>query len=121
MIDGLIVNLPSPLERCLRVLDFLAPVTDSSVAQKVSAALDELKVAHRDPADRASAFRDLQEGVFLNTTGMNKTPFQRFVADLIERRLDELPPRSPDGEPCHGKRIKPISTPLKPLGMRRTQ
>ena len=77
------------VERCRRTLDFLRPVTDTTVAQKVPAALDELEAAYNRPADRAAALRRVLQGIRAESPGPDQTPFRRFLTVLIERRLNE--------------------------------
>ena len=82
--------LLAPVERCLHTLAFLAPVTDTTVTQRVPEALDELEAAYRHPADRAAVLRSLMQKVCPNTADVSQTPFQRFVIALAEQRLKEL-------------------------------
>jgi hypothetical protein len=80
-----------PVERCRHTLDFLAVVRDTSVADRVSGALDELEAAYQDCESRADALSQLLEQVRSESPFRPSTPFRRFLVALIERRQSAWP------------------------------
>ena len=79
------------VERCRRALNYLEPVTDTTVAQRVPAALDELEAGYTRPADRSAALRSVLRQTRARTAGSHQAPFHRFLAAMIEQRLNGLP------------------------------
>lgn len=79
------------VERCRRALSFLEPVTDTTVAQGVPGALDELEAGYSRPTDRSKALRVVRQKICSETARMSPTPFQRFLMALIEQRLNAAP------------------------------
>lgn len=75
-----------PVERCRHTLDFLAVVRDTSVADRVSNALDELEAACPDRERRTAALSRLLDQVRSESPSRPLTPFRRFLIALIERR-----------------------------------
>lgn len=82
--------MTSAISECLRTLDFLAAVTDTSVVGKALDALEVLEAAHPNPSARAGALVELLRQVSHQHPGQPPMPFQRFVAAMIEQRLDRL-------------------------------
>ncbi|CAO4146850.1 hypothetical protein LPLAFNJD_LOCUS2300 [Methylorubrum aminovorans] len=75
--------------RCLHKVDHLSAVPDSTVADRVDAALDELEGSYRKPCERILALEEvLQEVCRSRKTG--GTPFGRFVRVSVERRQVKL-------------------------------
>lgn len=69
----------TPVNRCLHKVNRLSAVPDSTVADGINAALDELEVAYRKPCKRIVALEMvLQEVSRDRRTG--GTPFGRFVS-----------------------------------------
>ena len=62
-------------ERRLRALDFLAPVTDTSVTDRVSMVLDELEAAHPHSDERTDALSAVLRHVSGHPPGRCRTPF----------------------------------------------
>ncbi|MBX9931269.1 MAG: hypothetical protein K2Y56_06990 [Methylobacterium sp.] len=75
-----------PVERCRHTLDFLAAVRDTSVADRVSTALNELEAAYPNHERRTAALSLLLEQVRSESPSRPLTPFRRFLIALIERR-----------------------------------
>lgn len=79
----------TPVRRCLHKVDHLSAVPDSTVADRVDAALDELEQAYRRPSERIVALETvLQEVCRDRRTG--GTPLGRFVQVSVERRQARL-------------------------------
>lgn len=79
----------TPVSRCLHKVDHLSAVPDSTVADRVDAALDELEQAYRKPSERIVALETVLQEVSRNCrTG--STPFGRFVRVSVERRQEKL-------------------------------
>jgi hypothetical protein len=79
----------SPVSRCLREFDNLSCLTDSTVAGRLEAVLDELEVAYLGPHQRLLAFDALLRQ-FRRLRHLQETPFGRFVRARIESRRDNL-------------------------------
>ncbi|QIJ76022.1 hypothetical protein [Methylorubrum aminovorans] len=83
----------TPVRRCLHKVDHLSAVSDSTVASRVDAALDELEQAYRRPSERIVALEAvLQEVCRDYRTG--GTPLGRFVQVSVERRQERLARRA---------------------------
>ncbi|UYW29510.1 hypothetical protein OKC48_13700 [Methylorubrum extorquens] len=79
----------TPVSRCLHKVDHLSAVPDSTVADGINAALDELEAAYRNTCERIVALEMvLQEVSRDRRTG--GTPFGRFVRVSVERRQVKL-------------------------------
>ena len=77
------------MSRCLHKVDYLSAVPDSTVADRVDAALDELERAYRKPSERIVALETVLQEVCRNRrTG--GTPLGRFVQVSVERRQEKL-------------------------------
>ncbi|WP_232629605.1 hypothetical protein [Methylobacterium sp. Leaf118] len=79
----------TPVSRCLRKVDYLSAVPDSTAASRVDAALDELEQAYRRPSERIVALETVLQEVSRNRrTG--STPFGWFIRGSVERRQEKL-------------------------------
>ncbi|CAO4148017.1 hypothetical protein [Methylorubrum aminovorans] len=79
----------TPVSRCLHKVDHLSAVPDSTVADRVDAALDELEGAYRKPSERIVALEAVLQEVCRNQRS-GSTPFGRFVRVCVERRQVKL-------------------------------
>ena len=77
------------MSRCLHKVDHLSAVPDSTVADRINAALDELEGAYRKPCERIVALEMVLHEVSRDRrTG--GTPLGRFVQMSVERRQKKL-------------------------------
>ncbi|BAU94068.1 hypothetical protein ACQKJ1_26930 [Methylorubrum rhodesianum] len=79
----------TPVSRCLHKVDHLSAVPDSTVAERINAALDELEGAYRKPCERIVALEMVLHEVRQNRR-IGGTPFARFVHVSVERRQEKL-------------------------------
>ena len=77
------------MSRCLHKADHLSAMPDSTVADRVNAALDELERAYRKPCERIVALEMVLQEVHHNRK-IGGTPFGRFVRVNVERRQVKL-------------------------------
>ncbi|EHP92749.1 hypothetical protein MetexDRAFT_2376 [Methylorubrum extorquens DSM 13060] len=77
------------MSRCLHTVDHLSAVPDSTVADRINTALDELEGAYRKPCERIVALEMVLQEVRRNR-GIGGTPFARFVRVIVERRQLKL-------------------------------
>lgn len=79
----------SPVSRCLHKVDHLSAVPDSTVADCIDAALDELEGAYRKPCERIVALEMVLHEI-CHSRRISGTPFARFVRMSVERRQEKL-------------------------------
>ncbi len=79
----------SPVHRCLQEVSHLSAVTDSTVAERFEAALDELEAAYEQPKERILACDAVLRQ--LRRIGLTEdAPFGRFIRARIASRQHTL-------------------------------
>ena len=79
----------TPVSRCLHKVDHLSAVPDSSVADRLDSALNELESAYRRPSERIVALEAVLQEVCRDNQ-KSKTPFGRLVLSSLERRQNKI-------------------------------
>lgn len=70
---------------CIREIDALAAVTDSSVIARLDAVLDDLEAGCQSPTEAVLALEKVYAGFSNRRRSLTGTPFGRYIA----RRIDE--------------------------------
>lgn len=78
-----------PVSRCLHKVDHLSAVPDSSVADRLDTALNELEGAYRKPSERVVALEAVLQEVSRDSR-KSGTPFGRLVLRSLERRQSKI-------------------------------
>ncbi|BAU91341.1 hypothetical protein MPPM_2736 [Methylorubrum populi] len=79
----------TPVSRCLHKVDHLSAVPDSSVADRLDTALNELEGAYRKPSERVVALEAVLQEVSRDSR-KSGTPFGRLVLRSLERRQSKI-------------------------------
>lgn len=79
----------TPVSRCLHEVDHLSAVPDSSVADRLDTALNELEGAYRKPSERVVALEAVLQEVSRDSR-KSGTPFGRLVLRSLERRQSKI-------------------------------
>ncbi|GJD86931.1 hypothetical protein BHAOGJBA_0429 [Methylobacterium hispanicum] len=77
------------VSRCLRKLEGLSAAPDSTVADQVDAALNELEQAYRQPSEGIVALEAVLQEVWRNRK-MRGPPIGHFIQASVERRQEVL-------------------------------
>lgn len=75
-----------PTDVCLRKVTEAANITDSTIIEKVAAALDELEAAYAHPNDRIIALERVFSEFGRRRPSAHRTPTARLIRVSIERR-----------------------------------
>ncbi|MBB2962235.1 hypothetical protein FHU13_002627 [Methylobacterium sp. R2-1] len=78
----------TPVIQCLRKVDHASAVADSTAAERVLQALDELESAYRRPSERIVALEAVLHE-FDRAGRVNDTPFSRLLRLTVERRQNK--------------------------------
>ena len=80
----------TPQELCIRRIEEVGTLTDSTVVGLVEGALDQLEAAYRQPGDRLIALEAVHSAFTTRRRRTIAVPFGRFVAKVVDQRQNAL-------------------------------
>lgn len=78
------------VEVCLRKVRDVSVVTDTSVVESVTEALNELESSSRRPSERVVALEAVYQEFSKPRGSAPRSPFDLFLLTMIERRQHEI-------------------------------
>ncbi|MHC2019709.1 hypothetical protein [Methylobacterium sp. CM6247] len=80
----------TPVSICVRAIDTASEITDSTLVEKVEAAIDALEASCSTPSERVLALERVYGTFARRRRSKTNAPFGRFIAHQIDVRQDRI-------------------------------
>ncbi|KQO59061.1 hypothetical protein ASF24_12785 [Methylobacterium sp. Leaf86] len=80
----------TPVSICIRAIDTASEITDSTLVEKVEAAIDALEASCSTPSERVLALERVYGTFTRRRRSKANGPFGRFIAQQIDARQDRI-------------------------------